>query len=43
MSYHFDREEFNQIRWFSSLKVPYERSEPHMKRYLEKLINLHQL
>lgn len=43
MSYQFDREEFNQIRWFSSVDVPYEHSDPHMQRCLEKLKSLNQL
>ena len=43
MSYQFDREEFNQIRWFSAIDVPYERSDPHMQRCLEKLKSLNQL
>ena len=42
-NYHFDQEEFNQVRWFSSTDVPYERSDPHMRRCIEKLKNFNQL
>ena len=42
-TYHFDQEEFNQVRWFSSTDVPYERSDPHMRRCIEKLKNFNQL
>ena len=35
--YCFDRQEFENIGWFSLQDIPYERSDPHMKRCLEKL------
>lgn len=38
--YTFDPEEFVQICWFSSDKIPYNQSDPHMKRCIEKLNSL---
>lgn len=32
----FDRSEFHQIRWFNPDQIPYERSEPHLKRFILK-------
>lgn len=34
-----DSEEFHQIQWFPSNDVPYTRSDPHMRRFVEKMIN----
>lgn len=42
-AYRFDKEECSQIRWFSPSDVPYEYSDPHMQRCLEKLKIIHQL
>lgn len=33
----FDEQEFNSVRWFRFSDVPFERSDPHMKRFVEKL------
>jgi ADP-ribose pyrophosphatase YjhB (NUDIX family) len=33
----FDQQEFNEVRWFACNDVPFERSDPHMKRFIEKL------
>lgn len=33
----FDGSEFQEIRWFHRDQVPFERSDPHMKRFLSKL------
>jgi 8-oxo-dGTP pyrophosphatase MutT (NUDIX family) len=33
----FDREEFNDVRWFPFAQVPLHRSEPHLKRFLSKV------
>ncbi|MBX9720811.1 MAG: NUDIX domain-containing protein [Candidatus Obscuribacterales bacterium] len=41
--YRFDQEEFKQVRWFSSTDIPYECSDPHMQRCIEKLRFLNQL
>lgn len=34
---NFDTEEFNTIRWFHFDDIPYERSDPHMRRFISKL------
>ncbi len=36
-SYEFDKGEFNDIRWFGFDEIPYEHSDPHMKRFINKL------
>ena len=36
-AYHFDKDEFYSIRWFSFDAIPYKKSDPHMKRFIEKL------
>ncbi len=36
-TYSFDKEEFNSIKWFSLEDIPYDRTDPHMKRFVEKL------
>lgn len=33
----FDRDEFTQVRWFALDEVPYQRTEPELGRFLEKL------
>jgi 8-oxo-dGTP diphosphatase len=33
----FDRGEFYGVRWFSFDEIPFERSDPHMRRFVEKL------
>lgn len=40
VAYAFDAEEFVQIRWFSSDQIPYNQSDPHMKRCIDKLCSL---
>lgn len=35
--YTFDAEEFHSIQWFDFDEIPYERSDPHMGRFMEKL------
>lgn len=37
---HYDREEFVQIRWFPVQSLPFERADPHLKRFTAKLLNL---
>lgn len=34
---NFDREEFTSIKWFTDATLPYTRSDPHMKRFMDKL------
>lgn len=36
-TYQFDEEEFNKVRWFRLDDIPYEKSDPHMRRFIEKL------
>jgi 8-oxo-dGTP diphosphatase len=33
----FDRAEFHGVRWFGFDEIPLERSDPHMRRFMEKL------
>jgi 8-oxo-dGTP pyrophosphatase MutT (NUDIX family) len=33
----YDEAEFNGVRWFDFSEIPYERSDPHMRRFIEKL------
>lgn len=33
----FDGEEFHSIHWFEAHEIPYHRTDPHMKRFMEKL------
>ncbi|MDF2549345.1 MAG: hydrolase [Chlamydiales bacterium] len=35
--YLFDREEFNTVQWFDFAKIPFERTDPHLKRFMQKL------
>lgn len=35
--YEFDYNEFNDIRWFGLDEIPYGHSDPHMKRFINKL------
>lgn len=35
--YTFDAEEFHGIRWFDFDEIPYNRGDPHMARFMEKL------
>ncbi len=35
--YDFDVREFNAIQWFALDDIPYEASDPHMKRFIQKL------
>ncbi len=36
-SYAFDSREFRSVHWFSFNEIPYEKSDPHMERFIEKL------
>ncbi len=33
----FDRGEFHGVRWFGFDEIPFERSDPHMRRFVEKV------
>lgn len=37
--YEFDKDEFNNIKWFGFDEIPYEKSDPHIRRFIEKLHN----
>lgn len=37
-TYAFDKEEFHDIRWFDFEAIPYDRTDPHMARFIAKLI-----
>jgi 8-oxo-dGTP pyrophosphatase MutT (NUDIX family) len=39
-TYEFDQQEFKSIRWFALDEIPYEKSDPHMKRLVNKLVSL---
>lgn len=34
----YDRREFHQIRWFEIDEIPFEKADPHMKRFIEKML-----
>ncbi len=34
---HYDQEEFYQIRWFGLDEIPFEKSDPHLHRFIQKL------
>jgi 8-oxo-dGTP diphosphatase len=34
----FDDREFHQIRWFLPIDIPYTRTDPHMKRFVDKMM-----
>jgi len=33
----FDRAEFDSVRWFQFSDIPFERSDPHLRRFIRKL------
>jgi 8-oxo-dGTP pyrophosphatase MutT (NUDIX family) len=33
----FDEREFNAVKWFEPSQVPFERSDPHLRRFVRKL------
>lgn len=35
--YEFDEEEFMVVQWFNLDEIPYDRSDPHMGRFINKL------
>ncbi len=38
----YDPDEFNQIRWFTIDNISFEKSDPHMKRCIQKMQGLKQ-
>lgn len=41
-SLDYDPDEFNQICWFGIDKIPFEKSDPHMKRFIQKMLSFEQ-
>ena len=35
--YEYDRSELNRIKWFHKDELPYERTDPELKRFMLKL------
>lgn len=33
----FDEQEFKAVKWFRFTEVPFQRSDPHMRRFIQKL------
>ncbi len=33
----YDKDEFNQIQWFGIDEIPFEKSDPHLKRFIKKM------
>ena len=40
IEYDFDQEEFSSIKWFGLDAVPYDRTDPHMERFVSKFKGL---
>lgn len=38
--YSYDRGEFLELKWFALDDIPYEESDPHMKRFVDKMNNV---
>lgn len=37
-TYLFDAQEFKTIKWFGFDEIPYQKSDPHMQRFIHKLV-----
>jgi 8-oxo-dGTP diphosphatase len=33
----YDKDEFNQIHWFGLEEIPFEKSDPHLRRFINKV------
>lgn len=42
MPLQYDQEEFNDVRWFNINSIPYENTDPHMRRFIQKLLSTKQ-
>lgn len=42
MPLQYDQEEFNDVRWFDINSIPYENADPHMRRFIQKLLSIKQ-
>ncbi len=40
-TYEFDEEEFHDVKWFDLKDIPFEKSDPHMRRFIKKLESAH--
>ncbi|MBK2126246.1 NUDIX hydrolase, partial [Fangia hongkongensis] len=40
IDYQYDRDEFLDIQWFDLNNIPYERTDPHMKRFINKFTQM---
>lgn len=36
-NYIYDRSEFNNIKWFKVDEIPFNKTDPHMKRFIDKI------
>ncbi len=36
-AFNYDTDEFNKICWFGIDEIPFEKSDPHMRRFMEKM------
>ena len=39
--YVFDEREFNSIKWFDLSNIPYDKADPHLRRFVQKLATVH--
>ena len=35
----YDKEEFNHIQWYGIDEIPFEKSDPHLKRFIQKMLS----
>jgi 8-oxo-dGTP pyrophosphatase MutT (NUDIX family) len=35
----FDANEFNSVRWFGFSEIPFERGDPHLRRFITKVVS----
>ena len=42
LALNYDPEKFYQISWFAIDKIQFEKSDPHMARFIQKLLGLKQ-
>lgn len=38
--FNFDQKEFHSVHWFSYEEIPFEKSDPNMKRFISKLMQI---
>ena len=37
-NYSFDEAEFHEVQWFNVTDIPYTKTDPHMRRFIDKLL-----